>query len=159
VVIVVSDTSVLIDMENAELTKKVFQLPWKFVVPDIVFEEELSTHHGHLLQEGLEQKSMSEASIMQAVILRKHNPKISTNDILALKLAIDQGSVLLTGDKALKKLAETLHVEVHGSIWLVQEMLKQKIIILAEAQNAFKLMKETGSHLPWSEVDRAFGFS
>ncbi|MEP1930263.1 MAG: hypothetical protein ABJJ37_03190 [Roseibium sp.] len=39
--VLVSDTSVLIDIERASLTARLFDLPYDFVVPDILYEAEL----------------------------------------------------------------------------------------------------------------------
>jgi hypothetical protein len=38
----ISDTSVLIDIECSGLASAVFSLPWQFAVPDILFTEELA---------------------------------------------------------------------------------------------------------------------
>ncbi len=56
---IISDASVLIDIESAKLTRVMFSLPWQFAVPDILFVEELAERHGHLLQLGLISKTMS----------------------------------------------------------------------------------------------------
>jgi hypothetical protein len=44
--LIISDASVLIDIECGELTSAMFSLPWQFAVPDILFYEELSERHG-----------------------------------------------------------------------------------------------------------------
>lgn len=46
---IISDASVLIDIEHGELTSAMFSLPWKFAVPDVLFVEELAERHEHLL--------------------------------------------------------------------------------------------------------------
>jgi len=61
---------------------------------------------------------------------------------------------LLTGDKNLRKAADQEGVQVYGTIWLVSEMLQQKIIQLSIARKAFQKMKDAGSRLPWDDVDR-----
>ena len=57
--LLISDASILIDIECGELTSAMFSLPWQFAVPDILFEEELAERHGHLTQFGLISKTMS----------------------------------------------------------------------------------------------------
>ncbi|WP_209313642.1 hypothetical protein [Jannaschia formosa] len=42
--ILVSDTSVLIDIERAGLTTRIFALPHDFVVPDLLYDRELAPH-------------------------------------------------------------------------------------------------------------------
>jgi hypothetical protein len=51
--LIISDASVLIDVECSQLTSAMFSLPWKFYVPDVLFEEELAQRHEHLLAFGL----------------------------------------------------------------------------------------------------------
>ncbi|OGV32302.1 MAG: hypothetical protein A3E88_05655 [Legionellales bacterium RIFCSPHIGHO2_12_FULL_35_11] len=59
--LLISDTSVLIDIEHGELTSAMFSLPWQFAVPDILFLEELAEKHAHLLEFGLICKVMNGA--------------------------------------------------------------------------------------------------
>jgi predicted nucleic acid-binding protein len=151
--LVVSDASVLIDVEHGELTGAMFSLPFQFVVPDILFFEELSEKHEHLLQFGLINKSMSGELVAEAYDLHQKHMKPSVNDMLALTLAKHEGCQLLTGDKALRAVAEQFNVEVHGTIWLVEQMLCNKKISIEFARVAFARMKSSGSHLPWDKVD------
>lgn len=152
--LLISDASVLIDIEHSELTGAMFSLSYQFAVPDILFVEELSERHGHLLEFGLQSKTMSGDLIDEAIGLRQKYSKPSVNDLLALTLAKHEGCQLLTGDKALREVAQVFNVEVHGSIWLVQQMIQHGKISVEVARVAFQRMKESGSRLPWGEVER-----
>jgi hypothetical protein len=132
--LLISDASVLIDIECAELTSAMFSLPYKFAVPDILFVEELAERHGHLSQFGLISKPMSSELISEAYDLRQRYSKPSVNDLLALTLAKNENSQLLTGDKALREVAQILNVEVHGTIWLVTQMIQHKKITVPEEE-------------------------
>ena len=46
----------------------------------------------------------------------------------SLSLALQENCPLLTGDRNLRKAADQEGVQVHGTIWLVSEMLREKII-------------------------------
>ena len=151
--LVINDASVLIDIECGELTSAMFSLPWKFAVPDTLFAEELAERHGHLLQLGLISKTMSGELVAQAYSLHQRYNKPSVNDMLALTLAKHEDCQLLTGDKALREAAKELEVKVHGTIWLVEQMLHGEKIIVDVARVAFQQMKDSGSRLPWMEVD------
>lgn len=151
--LVVSDASVLIDIECGELTSAMFSLPWQFVVPDTLFDEELAERHGHLSQFGLISKPMSGELVAEAYILHQKYIKPSINDMLALTLAKHEGCQLLTGDKALRVVAKDLGVGVHGTIWLVQQMLHGGKITVDVARVAFQRMQDAGSRLPWGEVE------
>jgi len=152
--LIISDASVLIDIECGELTSAMFSLPWQFAVPDILFSEELSDRHGHLSQFGLISKTMSGELVAEAYSLRQKYVKTSVNDLLALTLAKNEKCQLLTGDKALREVAKELSVDVHGTIWLVEQMLQSKQITVGVARVSFQRMKDSGSRLPWTEVEK-----
>ena len=103
---------------------------------------------------GLISKSLSGELIEKAYELRQQCNRVSLNDILALVLAIDESAILLTGDKALRTFAKNQHVEVHGTIWLVEQMLINRLVTSEVAKIAFLKMKQSGSRLPCKEIDR-----
>jgi len=152
--LIISDTSVLIDIECGELTSAMFSLPWQFAVPDTLFDEELAERHSHLVRFGLMSKTMGGDLVAEAYGLHQKYIKPSVNDMLALTLAKHEGCQLLTGDKALREAAKELNVEVHGTIWLVEQILKSEKITIDVARVAFQQMKSAGSRLPWGEVEK-----
>jgi predicted nucleic acid-binding protein len=99
---------------------------------------------------------MSGSLIEEVYILRQQYRKLSINDLLALVLAKHKNCQLLTGDKALRTLANSFNIEVHGTIWLVTEMIQYQKITNEEARLAFDKMKACGARLPWKEVEKIF---
>lgn len=151
---IISDASVLIDIECSGLTSAMFKLPYQFVVPDILFDEELAEKHSDLLQFGLISRTMSGELIEEAYNLRQKHSKPSVNDLLALILAKYENCQLLTGDKALRQVAVIFNIQVFGTIWLVEQMIQYQIINVDDARIAFQRMKSLGSRLPWDEVEK-----
>ena len=131
-----------------------FSLSWQFAVPDILFASELAERHSHLLQRGLISKTLNGDLVAEAYLLHQKYIRPSVNDMLALTLAKHEGCQLLTGDKALREVATELNVEVHGTIWLVEQMIHNEKITVDVAEVGFQRMREAGSRLPWSEVER-----
>lgn len=152
--LLISDANVLIDMEIGRLTPDIFQLPCEIAVPDILFELELKERHRHLLDAGLKVKSLAAASIKKTEFLIKQYPRPSMMDHSALALALQEKCPLLTGDKDLRVAAKKEGVQVHGTLWVVEQLLNQKIIQQSQAQGSFKAMKLKGSRLPWTDVDK-----
>lgn len=152
--LVISDASVLIDIECGKLTSAMFSLPWKFAVPDVLYEEELFKRHSKLLKFGLIKKTMDSELVKEAYDLRNKYLRPSVNDMLALTLAKYENCKLLTGDKALRKAAEELNVEVHGTLWLVNEMIIHKKITKDIARVSFQDMRNSGSRLPWDKIEK-----
>lgn len=149
----ISDASVLIDIEHGFLANAMFSLPWQFATTDFVYEE-VKQKHSHLLQHGLTIKMLSGESVSEVYRMREQFRAISVQDMSVLILAKNEGCPLLSGDKALRAVAEqTFNVEVHGTIWLVEQMLQNALVLVEDARNAFNRMREKGSRLPWQEVE------
>lgn len=151
--ILISDASVLIDMENGGFISLMFGLPYIFATPDILFSEELSDRHGNLVDYGLIVKELDSQLIEEARDLTLRHRNLSFYDILAFILARSESCPLLTGDGGLRKFAGTYNIEVFGSIWLVKQMIDHKKISIEEASLGFEKMRETGSRLPWDKVE------
>ncbi len=75
-------------------------------------------------------------------------------DHSALALALQEQCPLLTGDKDLRVAAKKEGVEVHGTIWIIEELLNQKMIQKSQATGSFDAMRAKGSRLPWGDVEK-----
>ncbi len=152
--LLISDANILIDIENGLLTPAVFRLSSEIAVPDILFELELRERYSHLLDAGLKIKSLTPESVKKTESLTAQYPRPSMMDHSALALAIQEQCPLLTGDKDLRIAAKKENVEVHGTIWIVEQLLNQKLIQLHRAKDGFDIMKAKGSRLPWTDADK-----
>lgn len=147
--LLISDANILIDMEEGELIEKLFQLPYTFSIPDILFYEEMEEDHGHLTELGLQLDELSGEAVSYAIGLTEQYKKPSRNDCFALALAKQEECPLLTGDRDLKAAAENEAIIVMGTIWLVGQLVRQTLISIDEARNAYQKMQQSGRRLPW----------
>ncbi len=122
-------------------------------VTDIIFAE-IKEEHSHLLPLGLKVITLTADSVQNLESLVQNHPKPSFNDLSALALATQEDCVLLTGDKNLRDAAMKEDVVVHGTIWIVEQMLIMKIIDFNQAKNSFEEMKSKGRWLPWHECEK-----
>ncbi len=152
--LLISDANILIDIEDGHLTPVVFHLPYTIAIPDILFELELREQHSHLIEMGLQVKTLSSESVKKTESLIAQYPGPSMMDHSALALAIQEQCPLLTGDKDLRMAAKKENVEVHGTIWIVEQLLNQKLIQPQKAKGSFDIMKAKGSRLPWIDADK-----
>jgi len=121
--VLVSDTSVIIDLERGRLLERVFQLRYEFVVPDLLFEDELRPYGGErLLELGLRVAELDDAGVSEAIQARRETPALSLPDVFAYTLARANSWVLLSGDGPLRALAERTNVECHGVLWIFDEL-------------------------------------
>ena len=113
--VLVSDTSVVIDLERAGLIERVFELPYRFVVPDGLYVKELKDFGGErLLELGLQVRILTGEQVMDAQRLRGLERRISIQDSYALSLAKADAAMLLAGDAAMRRLAEAEEVRCRG---------------------------------------------
>ncbi|BDX04624.1 PIN domain-containing protein [Planctobacterium marinum] len=153
--LLISDANILIDMEEGELLDVMFQLPYEFAAPDILFAEELADEHAHLPDLGLALREVSADSMMYAMQLTTRYTRASRNDCFALALAKQEQCPLLTGDMALRVAAEKEAAIVKGTIWLVSQLVVHQKIDIAQARQAYSLMKKNGRRLPWKLAEQA----
>lgn len=151
--LLISDTNIIIDLEDGRLINELFQLPYRFAVPDILFAEELEAHHGHLLALGLQQRELNPESMAYALQLVERYGGPSTHDCFALALARQERCPLITGDKRLRKAAEQEQVEKLGTLWILEQMLMHGIVAVDRIDTAKTLMRQAGSRLPWSTLE------
>lgn len=69
--LLVSDTSVLIDLERGGLLETAFRLSWEFAVPDLLYKRELRDHNGPaLLHLGLRVGRLTKAGCVKRSHIR-----------------------------------------------------------------------------------------
>ncbi|MEZ0208927.1 MAG: hypothetical protein ACAH17_02005, partial [Candidatus Paceibacterota bacterium] len=102
--ILVSDTSILIDLEKGGLLEAIFSLGLTFVVPDYLYDYELASYNGHYLRQiGLGVLSLSSDENEAVQDLINSNKGLSPSDCAALVCALRNDHSLLTGDGLLRK--------------------------------------------------------
>ena len=116
--VLVSDTSVLIDLDRGVLVEAAFRLPFAFTVPDVLYERELRKHSGpDLVELGLRVEELDGDGVTLALgYLRKRRSR-SLPDSFALALAKKNAWTLLSGDRGLRELAKEEEVQCHGALW------------------------------------------
>lgn len=153
--LLISDTNILIDMEAAHLLTRLFALPMQFAIPDVLYWEEIEPGTPGLEALGLKVLEVRGDYVAYAATLpAQHGHAPSGNDYLALALAKQEGCPLLTGDQALKKAAEAEDVPVMGSVWLLRTLVEHGLLSVEDALAALARMKAARRRLPWAEAER-----
>ena len=120
--VLVSDTSVLVDLHRGGILDVALRLPYTFAVPDLLFERELRAWGGPLLEGHLSVLALDEDDVQQATSYRRADPRLSLPDAFAHALAKCGGHTLLAGDASLRAMAATEDVECHGVLWVLDEI-------------------------------------
>jgi hypothetical protein len=130
--VLVSDTSVVIDLERSQLIERVFRLPYRFVVPSALYEQEMQAYGGErLIALGLAVRALSGEQVAEAQRLRVCERRISIHDSYALALAKTEAAMLHAGDKPLRELAEAEKVPCHGVLWVFDQLEEHGVVAAA----------------------------
>ncbi len=122
-IILVSDTSVLIDLERGGLLETAFSCGLTMVVPDLLYARELEPDNGPYLRAlGLGVVALSPDEVEFAQKLRQSQPGLSLPDCFALSCARRQGHALVSGDKLLRAEAQGHLCIVYGLLWILDQM-------------------------------------
>ena len=154
--VVVSDSSVLIDLERGAFFTAAFALPLEFCVPDLLYQQELRPFGGdRLVDMGLRVVELDATGILRAVRYRETVPALSLSDAFALAFARGTGSTLLTGDARLRKLAGDESVTCHGLLWLLDRMLEEHTATPRELyEGLVRIRDHPRCRLPKAEVNK-----
>lgn len=154
--LLISDANIIIDMNTGGLLRPMFRLDATFAVPDILFEEELRADHPELPRLGLSMLELREETVVYADRLVEKYRRLgaSINDLLALALAWQEKCPLLTGDSRLRTAGQTESIDIHGSLWLVEQMVQARTITVRQAEAGYEKMRDAGRRLPWDEIEK-----
>jgi hypothetical protein len=145
----VTDTNVWIDLHVGGLLGAVFELDAAWMIPDLLLARELDDPPGErLISWGLRVLSLDGGEIERVATLGGRYPRPSQVDLATLVLAGREDAVLVTGDGALREAADEEGIEVHGTIWVVDQLVESDIVASQEAARGLELMLDAERRLP-----------
>ena len=152
--VLVSDTSVLIDLERAGLLDEMFLLPFGFAVPDLLYDRELAGEVGdRLCAMGLRIEELTPTELRRATVVNRENVRLSAADTFAFAIAESRNWGLLTGDGILRDLAVAAQVEMHGVLWLFDQLADGNHVATDRLHNGLNaLAGHPRCRLPATEV-------
>jgi hypothetical protein len=152
--IYISDTNIWIDFGRAGLLDALFALPFTFVSTDFVVSELGHPDPNGLVQRGLVVQDLNEAEVESLFGLMAEHGNSSLADVSCYLVAKAQGHPLLTGDGRLRKQAIKDGLQVHGALWLLDELVAHAVITPAIAAAALQSMLDQGARLPANECSQ-----
>lgn len=130
--IIVNDASCLIDLRKGQLLHVMAKLPYRFIVPLPIRRSELlefTAQEWRLLDDaGFETYDLPPEQIREVMAVRATTPKLSVNDCFCLVSTRNhEGGVLLTGDQLLRQVAMDNEVDVHGVLWMIDQLYEAEV--------------------------------
>lgn len=127
--ILVSDTSILVDLERGNLLEAAFALSFEYAVPDILYSRELAHMDSfNFISREVRVEELDSEGVERAQQFRHEAPGLSTPDCFALALSQLNGWPLLTGDGLLRGFAMSKGMECHGLFWILDCLHKENVV-------------------------------
>lgn len=161
--IVIYDANIFIDVINMELQDVLSCADYLIHTTSLVANEIIRPEQKAALSklkisvyryDSLDQ--YKELSVFKESIRPKRN--LSFSDFSVLKLALDKSAPLFTTDAKLRRVAKVHGLEVHGSLGLVIELNRAKLLTRQEAVNAIIKLQNTNSRISESIVNEALSY-
>lgn len=150
----VLDTCILIDLRHAGVLGKLALLSQQFVTTDLWQMDGLSSVSlNDVAEAGIRVLQAEPDMVARALSLSLQDRTLSVVDIFSLLLAEREHAMLVTGDRPLRRIAEDRGIEVHGVLWLSDEMVRATVLSPTAAIAALKRMLSGGARLPLWAVD------
>jgi predicted nucleic acid-binding protein len=144
----VADANIWIDLLEGGLLGVTGRLSFDCVIPDVIMHELDEATRLRLRAHGVIERGLSSRQVREGVRMARAHPRPSRTDLLALALAKSRHIVLLTGDQSLREAAASEGVEVHGTLWLLDCLVAERVISGEEAAFALGRMIQAGRRLP-----------
>jgi predicted nucleic acid-binding protein len=148
----VSDTTLLIDLREGGLTRHAFRLSIAWMAPDVVLEELEAEHTARLLRLGLQRMELTGEQVEEVAVLAERYLGPSRPDLFGLVLAKAQDAILITGDRLLREAAEREGIPVHGTLWILDQLVDLEFVTRHQAAVALRRMVNRGRWLPKGDV-------
>lgn len=156
--VVISDSSCLIDLRKVSLLEAFLRLPYEVLIPNTLFDEELlkftAAQKKSLVRGGLKVVELPGDGVLRAREIARKFAHLSIHDSFACALAESRpGCILLTGDGPLRTFARKQKIEVHGVLWVIDELYDHKISTAATIHFALQVLaKDPTVRLPQHEL-------
>lgn len=156
--VAIADASVFFDLYKISVLPEFFGLDMEIYTTDFIYNEILRSEERALFETFCRSNQLKiiiidELEREQISVMDLKYSNSSLADRTAIFKARQMDCNLLTCDNKLKKEAEHLNVEVHGSIWILDQLIDNNVLETGRAIVSFELLKATNAWLPINEID------
>lgn len=167
--VLITDANVWIDLYLGDVLSHAARTENVIVIPDIVHRELLRSQQ--VLHEevrllidlgNVKLGTLDGSGVEIALALGRKYTRPQRPDLFALTLAKTENAVLITGDRRLRDAAERESVNVHGTLWFMEQLVAENLISKQGASDALQKMLGSGRRLPKAECSdliRRWGMS
>lgn len=157
--LLIHDANVLIDLIGIDLLNLALDLPFRMATTDLVRREIENLEQARALASCIQNKKMqiisSTIQEMSAIAeLMRSCTRLSLADCSVLYHAAELSGIVITGDGKLRKEAAAQHIEVHGTPWILSQLVETKSISSSDAIGKMEILMQINTRLPRQECER-----
>lgn len=154
--LVITDTNVFIDMMNVDALAAFFALGFDVHTTDFVINELDEDQQAQLLPiRGNGQLTVARFtdSEVKAFEVMQTKVTIQFTDRSVVYLATQLKGMILSGDGNLWKECKARKLDVHGSIWVIEQIWIKRLLTPVSCIERLENLKKTNSRLPKDKID------
>ncbi len=156
--ILVNDTNIFIDLHSVGLLEEMCRLPYEihtvdFVVAEIADADQRRIFDELVAQGGIFIDGFTADEVIE--IVEEHSSvsgNLSIPDCSVCYFARKHNVPMLTGDRRLRRYAEEQSIEVHGILFIFDELVRHDIISTSMAADRLEELFSINARLPKTEI-------
>ncbi len=157
--LIITDTNVFFDIISIGALPEFFALDFEICTTDFVVREILESEQKTQIESFIRAKKLNVFKFTSEEVeeICKFTTKRffkGITDKTVLWKSYQLKCPLLTGDRKLRNEAEDLKIEVHGSIWVINEFIEKEIVTKTKGVKLLEKLKLINTSLPHDEIDR-----
>lgn len=156
--ILVNDTNIFIDLHSVGLLKEMCRLPYEIHTVDFVVAEIADADQRRIFDElvargGISVDGFTADEVIE--IVEEHSSvsgNLSIPGCSVCYFARKHNVPMLTGDRRLRRYAEEQSIEVHGILFIFDELVRHDIISTSMAADRLEELFAINARLPKAEI-------
>ncbi len=156
-IIVITDACFLIDLIDIDLFGEFLGLGYQVHITSSVFAELEGNKYLKPVSKCIKQKKMllynltaTDQTALEK-LMRIHSTKLSEPVCSCYYIEKEKNAIILTCEKLLTKVAKNLNLDVHGSLWILDQLLAASMITKKIACSRLKDLMSINPRLPLKE--------
>ena len=156
--ILVNDTNIFIDLHSVGLLKEMCRLPYEIHTVDFVVAEIADADQRRIFDELVARGEISVDGFTadEVIEIVEEHSSVSGNlsipDCSVCYFARKHNVPMLTGDRRLRHYAEEQAIEVHGILFIFDELVRHDIISTSMAADRLEELFAINARLPKAEI-------
>lgn len=147
--ILITDTNIFLDLIEGDILAQLFELPHQIHTTDIILSNELAPAQQALLDDFVAVGKLEVRSFTVTELMRigewVEAARLEAGEMSVLFHAQQVGGILLSGDAAFRRYAREQGMAVHGTLWVLDELVAHAVLSPRAAHQALSQMLAQGS--------------